>query len=115
MTTINTTCPNCDEAISMNVPETAFSEQLMTFLPAVHCHECATIKTAQFRTEKRINFICDKIRASGGKSEKLDKLEAALKAQYSSAKMLRAHLESRSSISRQKVALAADANNRLPW
>ena len=113
MTTVNLTCPNCSTPISMNMPDNDFP--MKHLLPAVHCHECYTIKAAQLKTQKRINHISDNIRNSNGKPELLTKLEGALKAQYTSAKMLRAKLEYRSSISRQKQTLESASDNRLPW
>ncbi len=113
MTTVNLTCPHCSELISINMPENDFP--MKDTLPFVHCNECATIKSAQYRTEGRIKQITDNIRASTGKTGLIDKLDGALKAQYSSAKMLRTRLEARSRINRPKVNLSVDSKNRLPW
>lgn len=111
MNTVTTNCPNCDVEITMEVE----SDAMIQFLPFVHCTPCCDIIDGQCVTEKRIKHICDLIRISSGDPEKIRKLEGALKAQYSSAKMLREKLEARSGTTRPKENVAPDANQRLPW
>ena len=115
MTTINTNCPNCNEPISMEIAENDFSRQIMNWLPAVHCETCYGIKRSQGVTAERIKSITENIRNSSGNLEQISKLEGALKAQYSSAKMLREKLEARSGTTRVKQSVDSSDENRLPW
>ena len=111
MINVKTNCPHCHTEITMEV----VNEDMMTLISTVHCTPCAEIKQGQFDTENRIKHICDLIRSSSGDAEKLNKLEGALKAQYSSAKLLRKKLESRLPATRQKQIVDSDSNQRLPW
>lgn len=110
-TKVTTNCPHCNVHIEMDVP--GDPPPMINLLPMVHCSPCNKLYELQYATRDRISAINDRIRNCADSAE-IDRLNGNLKAQYSSAKLIRGKLDKRRT-STQKDCIDKTPNTSLPW
>lgn len=109
---VSTNCPNCGQAISMDVPGNP--PPLMNLLHMVHCTPCSTLFDSRSRTKQRIESLQERIRHSTDKEE-IERLTGSLTAQYTSQKMLTAKIEDKQATTHEKDSIDKPAPTSLPW